>query len=83
MSQYTIAALVGWVIDNYGPSLCSLIAAFLFTTGFGGFAAEVYNTPEELSQQVDGAFYRLAFCFFFVGLGTVFGCVLSLSYFHS
>jgi len=73
MSQYTIAAVVGWVIDTQGPHLCSLIAAFLFTTGFGGFAAEVYSTPGNQVSAVAGAFYRFTFCFFFVGLGTVFG----------
>ncbi len=73
MSQYTIAAGVGWIIDRHGPSLCSLIAAVFFAFGFGGFAWEVYKTPNDLSEPLYGAFYRFTFFFLFVGLGTVFG----------
>ena len=73
MSQYTIAAIVGWVIDQYGPALCSLSAALLFGLGFGGFSWEVYQTPEDITSPLYGAFYRFTFFFFFVGLGTVFG----------
>lgn len=75
MSQYTVAAIVGWVIDRRGPAICSLFAALLFAFGFGGFSWEVYNTPEDISSPLHGAFYRLSFFFFFVGLGTVFGWV--------
>jgi len=73
MSQYTIAAIVGWVIDQYGPALSSLFAALLFALGFGGFSWELYKTPEDISQPLHGAFYRFTFFFLFVGLGTVFG----------
>ncbi|KAF9532286.1 major facilitator superfamily domain-containing protein [Crepidotus variabilis] len=72
MSQYTIAALVGWIIDNRGPHCCSLASALLFATGFGGFAWEIRSTPNDILEPVYGAFYRLTFCFFLVGLGTVF-----------
>lgn len=71
MSQYTIAALVGWVIDTYGPHWCSLAAALSFFTGFGGFAWEIATTPDNIIDPVHGAFYRLTFFFFFAGLGTV------------
>ena len=73
MSQYTIAAVVGWIIDQHGPALCSLVAALLFACGFGGFSWEVYKTPDDISGPLHGAFFRLTFYFFFVGLGTVFG----------
>ena len=66
MSQYTVAALVGSVIDRHGPSICSLIAACLFSCGFGVFAFEVHNGPSQTS------FYRFIFCFALAGLGTLF-----------
>jgi len=78
MSQYTVAAIVGWVIDQHGPSFCSLFAALLFALGFGGFSWEVYKTPEDILLPLHGAFYRFTFFFFFVGLGTVFGYFSSL-----
>lgn len=73
MSQYPIAAFVGYLVDRKGPAICSLIAAFFFIFGFGGFALEVNNTSAELSQ---ASFYRLTFYFVLAGLGTVFSYVV-------
>lgn len=72
MSQYTVAALVGSVVDKHGPSICSLIAACLFSCGFGGFALEVHVTHRNLSGPSQTSFYRFVFCFALAGLGTVF-----------
>jgi hypothetical protein len=68
MSQYPITPFVGYLVDRKGPAICSLIAAFLFVFGFGGFALEVKNSTK-LSQ---ASFYRLTFYFLLTGLGTVF-----------
>ncbi|CAA7271802.1 unnamed protein product [Cyclocybe aegerita] len=73
MSQYTIAALVGSVIDRYGPGVCSLISALSFSSGFGGFAFEVYRNPDALPESATALFYRFTFFFLLVGLGSVFG----------
>lgn len=76
MSQYPVAVLVGSITDSYGPSSCSLIAAVLFSTGFGALALEVKNTPDDLSLPSQAAaFYRLTLSFLLIGLGTVFSCV--------
>jgi len=72
MSQYTIAALVGSIIDSHGPSISSLIGAFLFSCGFGAFAFEVHNAPHDFPVPSQTSFYRFVFCFFLAGLGTVF-----------
>ncbi|KAF8478643.1 major facilitator superfamily domain-containing protein [Russula ochroleuca] len=70
MGQYPFAALVGKVIDGYGPWACSLIASVLFSTGFGLFAAEVAKTPDDIAQPSKSSFRILAACFFLTGLGT-------------
>jgi hypothetical protein len=72
MSQYTVAALVGSVIDRHGPSICSLISACLFSCAFGIFAFEVHHTPRDLPGPSQTSFYRFVFCFVLAGLGTVF-----------
>jgi len=71
MGQYPFAALVGKVIDAYGPWACSLIASFLFSTGFSLFAAEVAKTPDDIAAPSKSSFRILAACFFLMGLGTV------------
>ena len=76
MSQYTVAALVGSVIDRHGPSICSLIGACLFSCGFGSFAFEVHNALNNLPAPSQTTFYRFVFCFLLAGLGTVFSWVL-------
>jgi hypothetical protein len=72
MSQYTVAALVGSVIDRHGPSICSLTAAGLFSCGFGAFAFEVHNASRNLPSPSQTSFYRFVFSFALAGLGTVF-----------
>ena len=72
MNQYTVAALVGWVIDRHGPSLCSLIAACLFSCGFGVFALKVHIASRDPPGPSQTSFYLFVFCFALAGLGTVF-----------
>ena len=72
MSQYTVAAMVGKVVDTHGPSVCSFIAAFLFAFGFGAFSFEIYNTPPDIVTPSSASFHRLTFFFLLAGLGTVF-----------
>ena len=72
MSQYTVAALAGSVIDNYGAHLCSLIAAVLFGIGYGGFALEVHYVPTTPTASSSPYFYHFTLYFLFAGLGTVF-----------
>jgi hypothetical protein len=79
IGQYPFAALVGKVIDEYGPWACSLIASVFFSTGFGLFAAEVSKTPDDIAKPSKSSFRILALCFFLTGLGTVSSYVSSLS----
>lgn len=72
MSQYPIAVFVGWLIDQYGPSLCSFVAALMFTSGYFAFAWEVDAISSNVSRSSQTAFYRLSFYFLLIGLGTVF-----------
>ncbi|KAH6918692.1 major facilitator superfamily domain-containing protein [Coprinopsis sp. MPI-PUGE-AT-0042] len=79
MSQYTVASIVGKVIDVYGPSICSLIAAALLTTAFAGFSAQIYFSPDEPTAANSLAMFRgLTLAFFGAGMGTVFGYFSSL-----
>ncbi|KAI9510884.1 MFS general substrate transporter [Russula earlei] len=78
MGQYPFAALVGKTIDDYGPWACSLAASFLFSTGFGFFAAEIAKTPDDIAAPSKSSFRILAACFFLSGLGTVFSYFSSL-----
>jgi len=75
--QYPFAAVVGKVIDRYGPWACSLVSACLFSSGFGLFAREIAKTPDDISQPSSSSFHHLTLYFFIAGLGTVF------SYFSS
>ena len=77
--QYPFAALVGKVIDEYGPWACSLIASALFSIGFGLFAAEVANTPDDIVEPSKSSFRILAACFFLTGLGTVSSYVSNIA----
>lgn len=73
MSQYTVASLVGKVIDVYGPSICSLVAGLLFSSAFGGFATQIYFTPDQPTPAQSTSMFRtLTFAFLCAGLGTVF-----------
>ena len=74
MNQYTVASVVGKVIDVRGPSYCSLIAAVLFVLGWGGFAATTSYYPDIPSPSESLSIFRnLTLAFFFAGMGTVFG----------
>ena len=61
MCEYTAAALVGSVIDRHGPSICSFIAACLFSCGFGVFAFQVHNASRNLPGSSQTSF-RFLFC---------------------
>ena len=69
--QYPAAALVGKAIDYYGPWACSLTAAGLFSTGYGLFAHEIAQTPENTLSNGAASSQRLTFYFFICALGTV------------
>jgi hypothetical protein len=74
IGQYPAAAGVGYLIDTYGPWLCSLIAAGLFSFGFGLFSLEISKTPgvDDLFHHLaQTSFYLLTFLFFLCGLATV------------
>jgi hypothetical protein len=79
MGQYPFAAVVGKVIDVYGPWACSLTASFLFAAGFGVFATEIEKTPDDIIAPSNTSFRVLAACFFILGLGTVSSYVTTLS----
>jgi hypothetical protein len=79
MGQYPFAALVGKVIDQYGPWSCSLVSAVFFSTGFGLFSLEIAKTPDDIVQPSLTSFRNLTFFFFLAGLGTVFSYVHLLS----
>ncbi|KZV75744.1 MFS general substrate transporter [Peniophora sp. CONT] len=78
MGQYPLAAVVGNLSDTYGPWLCSLIAAGLFSSGFGLFALEIAKTPDDISVSSHSSFQRLTLYFFMCGMGTVFGLFSAL-----
>jgi len=78
MGQYPFAAFVGKVIDHYGPWLCSLVSAVLFSSGFGFFSWEIAKTPNGITQPSSTSFHNLTFFFFLAGLGTVFSLFSSL-----
>ncbi|KII88648.1 hypothetical protein PLICRDRAFT_124849 [Plicaturopsis crispa FD-325 SS-3] len=72
IGQYPFAAVVGKLIDRYGPWCSSLVSAVLFSTGFGFFAQEISKTPDDITQPSVTSFHRLAVLFFMAGLGTAF-----------
>ncbi|TFK42691.1 major facilitator superfamily domain-containing protein [Crucibulum laeve] len=78
MSQYPFAAIVGKIIDQRGPSVCSFAAALLFSSGFGAFAFDIYYAPTDASEPSSPLFHRLTFFFLLAGLGTVFSYFSSL-----
>ncbi|EGO20921.1 hypothetical protein SERLADRAFT_397857, partial [Serpula lacrymans var. lacrymans S7.9] len=77
MGQYPFAAVVGKIVDRFGPWACSLISACLFSTGYGMFSWEIAKTPDDITQPSASSFHRLTGFFFMAGLATVF------SYFSS
>ena len=72
VGQYPFAALVGKVLDAYGPRACSFIAGVLFSSGFGLFSHEIASAPEDATTPDNWAFRRLFVYFGLIGLGTVF-----------
>ncbi|KAJ7710025.1 major facilitator superfamily domain-containing protein [Mycena rosella] len=73
--QYPCTPLVGKIIDNQGPWLCSLIAALLFSFAFGSFSymlEALENPPSKASV------YFLVFLFALAGFATVFSYFSSL-----
>ena len=79
VGQYPFAAIVGKVLDTRGPRVCSLIAALMFSVGFGLFAYEIADAPEYPQQgETAQVFRRMVVYFGMVGLGTVFSCALNL-----
>ncbi|KAH0826915.1 MFS general substrate transporter [Lanmaoa asiatica] len=77
MGQYPFSAFVGKILDHYGAWACSLIAACLFSAGFGLFANEISKSPDVITQSSISIFRNLVIFFFIGALGTVF------SYFSS
>ncbi|KAI5986309.1 MFS general substrate transporter [Pisolithus orientalis] len=69
--QYLFAAFAGKAIDYYGPWICSLASAVLFSTGFGLFAREIALTPVDIVTSSDSSYRRLAFYFLICAAGTV------------
>ena len=71
IGQYPFAAVVGKVIDRFGPWSCSLASSILFSLGFGLFALEIAKTPDDITVPSKSSFERLALFYFMAGLGTV------------
>jgi hypothetical protein len=72
---YPVGAIIGKVLDYYGPWACSLVAACFFSTGFGLFAREIANTPDDITQPSTSSFYRLVLYFSISSLGAAFSYV--------
>lgn len=78
MGQYPFAAMIGKVVDKYGPWACSIIASCLFFAGFGLFAKEIISTPDDITVPSASTFHHLTIYFFIAGLGTAFSYFSSL-----
>ena len=79
VGQYPLAPFVGKLLDHYGPRMCSLAAAVLFSFGFGLFSLEIANTPDEITEASSASFKNLSVYFALASFGTVLSYVLSLS----
>lgn len=76
MGQYPFAALVGKVLDTRGARTCSLVAALMFSLGFGLFAYEIADAKDSPTEDdTMSVFRRMVVYYGMVGLGTVFACV--------
>jgi len=73
MGQYPLAALAGRVIDQHGPSLCSTLAAILYSSAFGTFSYQVYVAGSNSTSSSVTTY--LAISFALAGMATVFSCV--------
>ncbi|KAI6040633.1 MFS general substrate transporter [Pisolithus marmoratus] len=69
VGQYPLSALAGKVIDCYGPWACSLVSAGLLSTGFGLFAREIAQTPDDIIRASVSSYHRLAFYFLVCSVG--------------
>ncbi|KAG1754510.1 MFS general substrate transporter [Suillus lakei] len=78
MGQYPFAAMIGKVVDKYGPWACSIVASCLFFIGFGLFAKEIADTPDDIAVPSASTFHHLTVYFFIAGLGTAFSYFSSL-----
>lgn len=74
MGQYPLAALAGRVIDLYGPSLCSALAAILYSSAFGTFSYQVYAAGSDPASSSVAIYLTISFAL--AGMATVFSCVL-------
>ncbi len=70
MGQYPFAALAGKLIDRYGPSLCSAIAAIFYSLAFSSFSYHVYAAASDSTASSVSTY--LAISFALAGLATVF-----------
>lgn len=77
VGQYATAVPVGKVLDRYGPRCSSLLASIMLSVGYGLFALEYSRTPERIERASPSAFAHLVLSFGFLGVGTLFSCVLT------
>jgi len=73
MGQYPLAALAGRMIDQHGPSLCSALAAILYSLAFGTFSYQVHAAGSNSASSSITTY--LATSFALAGMATVFSCV--------
>ncbi|OAX43567.1 MFS general substrate transporter [Rhizopogon vinicolor AM-OR11-026] len=78
MGQYPFAAIIGKIIDRYGPWACSIVASCLFFIGFGLSAREIAKTPDDITLPSASSFHHLTVYFFIAGLGSAFSWFSSL-----
>lgn len=76
--QYPFSALVGYVVDRYGPAICSLSAAALFSSAFALAAREVHLAGLGVASTGGPAFHRMILYFGMAGLATVLGLFSAL-----
>lgn len=70
MGQYPLAALTGKIIDRYGPSLCSVIAAILYSSAFSTFSYQVNAAGSESANSSVSTYLTISFAL--AGMATVF-----------
>ncbi|EKM82774.1 hypothetical protein AGABI1DRAFT_111355 [Agaricus bisporus var. burnettii JB137-S8] len=70
MGQYPFAAFAGKLIDYYGPSLCSAIAAILYSSAFSLFSYHVNAAASDVPISSLPTILTVSFCL--AGVATVF-----------
>ncbi|KXN85482.1 putative transporter MCH1 [Leucoagaricus sp. SymC.cos] len=70
MGQYPLAALAGKMIDRYGPTICSAIAALLFSSAFSTFSYQVHASGADSINLSISTYLTISFAL--AGMGTVF-----------